>query len=32
MYGISAKLLKELVSGKKVFVTVCPYKSVTSIH
>lgn len=32
MYGIAAKLLKELGSGRKVFVTVYPYKSVTSVH
>lgn len=29
MYGIAAKLLKELVSGRKVSATVCPYKNVT---
>jgi len=27
--GIAAKLLKELVSGRKKSATVCPYKNVT---
>lgn len=29
MYGIAAKLLKELLSGRKVSATVWPYKNVT---
>lgn len=29
MYGIAVKLFKELMSGRKVSATVCPYKNVT---